>query len=304
MAGGVGAAKFMRGLIEVHDPASCTAVVNVADDFVLHGLRISPDIDTVTYTLSDNVNPDTGWGRRDETWAVMKELRELGGETWFNLGDRDLATHLYRTNRAQAGAPLSEITSEVTTAMGIAASIVPVSDDTVATRLTLTDGTEIAFQDYFVARQHSVAVTGVSFQGADLATPAPGVLEALSDASMIVIAPSNPIVSIGPLRAVAGIEGALRQRREDIIAISPIVGGKTLKGPADRLMRELGHEVSAVGVAQLYRDLAGTLVVDNADRKHVEAIEAIGVRCIVTDTIMSDVTRSAQLATTVKEAMT
>jgi LPPG:FO 2-phospho-L-lactate transferase len=303
MAGGVGAAKFLRGLIEVHDPSLCTAVVNVADDFVLHGLRISPDIDTVTYTLSDRINPETGWGRDGESWAVMGELEVLGGHTWFGLGDKDLALHLYRTQRLSEGANLSTVTAEVTTAFGITATVLPASNDELATKLTLTDGTEIDFQDYFVARRHDVAIASVRFDGADAAQPSDGVIQQIAEAGLIVIAPSNPIVSIGPLLSIKGIKQGLEQRRDDVVAVSPIVGGKALKGPAERLLRELGHEPSVVGIATIYRDIAATLVIDSIDEAHVAAVEATGVRCFVTDTIMSDVTKSAALARSILEAM-
>ena len=301
LAGGVGAAKFLRGLIEVHDPRRSTAIVNVADDFVLHGLHISPDIDTVTYTLSDSVNRETGWGRDNETWTTMAELDRYGGQTWFSLGDRDLGLHLYRTQRIHEGAPLSTLTAEVTEAWRIGAVVTPVTDHTVETRLTLDDGSEIDFQDYFVARRHSVTVKAVTFAGAEGGLPAPGVLEAIAEAGLIVVAPSNPIVSIAPILAVPGVEQAVVRRRNNVIAISPIVAGKALKGPADRLLRELGHEVSVVGVARIYRELASTLVVDRSDEHLASAVEDAGMRCVVTNTIMSDVGRAAELAAFVLE---
>ena len=303
MAGGVGAAKFLRGLIEVHPPEKCTAIVNVADDFRLHGLHISPDIDTVTYTLSDNVNRETGWGRESESWTVMEELAVLGGQTWFNLGDRDIALHLYRTQRLHEGATLDEVTGEVAAALGIAATILPASNDLLETKLTLTDSSEIDFQDYFVARRHDVSVRSVRFEGSEDADPAPGVLKAIDEASVIVIAPSNPIVSIGPLLAIGGVEDTLHTRRDRVVAVSPIVGGKALKGPADRLLVELGHEASVVGVARIYRDIADTLVIDETDADLAGAVESTGMRCVVTDTIMSDVSRSAHLSQAILEAM-
>jgi len=301
IAGGVGAAKFLRGLIEVRDPASCIAVVNIADDFVLHGLKISPDLDTVTYTLSDEVNPETGWGRKDESWVAMAELERLGGETWFGLGDRDLATHLYRTQRLGNGAQLSDVTSEICSALGISVTVLPVTNNAVATKIVLLDGSEIDFQDYFVARRHDVELSGVRFAGANTATPAPGVLDSIATAPRIVIAPSNPIVSIGPVLAVPGIGEALAARRDVVTAISPIIGGKALKGPAGRMMGELGHEVSAVGVAKLYSSFVSTLVIDNADAELASAVEATGMRCVVTDTIMSNVGRASELAGAVVE---
>lgn len=302
LAGGVGAAKFLRGLIEAHDPASCTTIVNVADDFRLHGLAISPDLDTVTYTLADLVNPETGWGRRDESWTARTELERLGGETWFSLGDKDLALHLHRTGRLAAGSTLAEVTAEVTRSLGIEVNVLPVTNAEVATKLTLLDGSEIDFQDYFVARRHDVAVAGVRFAGAETAEPAAGVLDAIRTARTIVIAPSNPIVSIGPLLAVPGVREALVSARDRTVAISPIVGGKALKGPADRLLRELGHESSVVGVAKIYRDLAATLVIDTVDEGFSDAVESEAMHCLVTDTIMADVSRSAALATTILES--
>jgi LPPG:FO 2-phospho-L-lactate transferase len=295
LAGGVGAARLLRGLVEVVPPAEITAVVNTGDDLVLHGLEISPDLDTVLYTLADAISPETGWGLAGETWRAMDALERYRGQTWFRLGDADLATHLYRTQRRSEGAPLSRVTAELAAAWGVGVRLLPATDDRVATRLTLaTDGQEIAFQDYFVARRHDVAVSSVRFDGADGARPGPGVLEALTGADAVVIAPSNPVVSIGPILAVPGIRAAVEERRADAVAVSPIVAGAALKGPADRLMAELGHEPSVVGVARLYAPLAATLVVDQADAGLAPAVEAEGVRCIVAPTVMT--TRAAAAA--------
>jgi len=296
LAGGVGAAKFLAGLQRVVPPAEITAVVNVADDFVMHGLNISPDLDTVTYTLAGAVNPETGWGLRGETWAAMDALERLGGETWFRLGDQDLATHLYRTGRLAAGAPLHVVAEELAAAQGVEVRVLPVSDQPMRTMVTLVGGEEIDFQEYFVHRHHDVAVAGVRFSGDEAAVPAPGALEAIADADTLVIAPSNPIVSIGPVLAVAGVRAALTARRNRAVGLSPIVGGHALKGPADRLLRELGHESSVVGVARLYRDLCATLVVDEVDAALAPAVEAEGVRCVVAPTIMSDPERAAEVA--------
>lgn len=295
IAGGVGAAKFLRGLVELVDPADVTAVVNVADDFRLHGLAISPDLDTVTYTLADQVNPETGWGRVGETWTVMEELDRYGGDTWFSLGDRDLALHLYRTQRLSEGGSLSEVTAEVVRSHGLDVRVLPVSDAPMATKL-MVDGQHIDFQDYFVARRHDVAVSAVHFEGAATARPAPGVLEAISSADVVVVAPSNPIVSIGPVLAVPGIRDALVARRDSVVAVSPIVGGAALKGPAARLMVELGHPSSAVGVAGLYREVVGTLVIDLVDEDLAPDVAAAGPACAVADTIMSDPKRAATVA--------
>jgi LPPG:FO 2-phospho-L-lactate transferase len=316
LCGGVGAARLLTGLVRVVPPAEVTAVVNVADDMVLHGLTISPDLDTVVYTVAGAIDPERGWGLRDESWQAMATLERYAGATWFGLGDRDLGTHLYRTQRLAEGAPLSVVAGEIARAWGLELAVLPVSDDAIRTRLTLADtgqetgrvvgketreeaggvaGKEVSFQDYFVARRHAVPVAAVRFAGAEDATPAPGVLDALAGADKVVVAPSNPIVSIGPVLAVPGIRAAVTARREDVVAISPLVGGKALKGPADRLLRELGHEDSVVGVARLYAPFAGTLVVDTADAQHADAVRAAGLHCVVTDTIMRDPGAAAAL---------
>ena len=302
LAGGLGAARLLRGLLAVHPARDVTAVVNTGDDIVLHGLHVSPDLDTVTYTLAGAINPDTGWGLVDETWRAMDTVRRYGGITWFNLGDRDLGTHLYRTSRLAEGASLSAVTAEMTAAWNLDVRIVPVTDDHIATRLTTAEG-ELAFQEYFVREQHGVAVSGVRFEGADAARPAPGVVDAIADAEVVVIAPSNPIVSIGPLLAVPGVRDAVVARREHTVAVSPIIGGKALKGPADRLLVELGHESSALGIARIYRDLAAVLVIDEQDAALAPEIEELGVRCVVAPTIMSQPGVAASLARAVVEAV-
>tara|TARA_B100000470_G_scaffold160223_1_gene125540 strand:- start:173 stop:1096 length:924 start_codon:yes stop_codon:yes gene_type:complete len=299
-------------------PASdVTAIVNTADDVVLHGLHVSPDLDTVTYTLAEAGNPETGWGLAGETWQAMDALERLGGHAWFRLGDRDLGTHLHRTGRLADGAGLATVTAEIATAWGLELTLLPMTEDRVATMVTLARcdeareesgeqtseqaSREVGFQEYFVRLGHSVAVESVRFDGAQESLPGPGVLDALADADVVVIAPSNPIVSIGPLLAVPGIAEALRSRRADTVAVSPIVAGVALKGPADRLMRELGHEASVVGVARIYRDLAATLVVDAADAGLADAVEAEGMACVVTDTIMSSPEVAADLSRRILE---
>ncbi|HWC40151.1 MAG TPA: 2-phospho-L-lactate transferase, partial [Acidimicrobiales bacterium] len=256
LAGGVGAARLLGGLVRIVAPRDVAVVVNTGDDTVLHGLHVSPDLDTVTYSLAGVVNPETGWGLTGETWATMDALERYGGETWFRLGDRDLATHLYRTQRLRDGASLSTVTSEVAASWDVGPRLLPMSDDAVRTRVTLADGAEVEFQDYFVRRRHDVEVQAVRFEGAESARPAPGVLDAIETAATIIVCPSNPIVSIGPILAVPGIEETIACRRDDTVAVSPIVAGAALKGPADRLLRELGHEASVVGVARLYARLA------------------------------------------------
>ncbi len=295
LCGGVGAARFLRGLVRVVDPATVTAIVNVADDTELHGLHISPDIDTVVYTLADAIDPDRGWGLEGETWQAMHLLERYGNPTWFNLGDRDLATHIVRTERLRAGASLSSVTAGLAGAWELETRILPVTDDPVRTVVTTDEG-DLAFQEYFVGRQHSVPVQAVRFDGAATAKPAPGVLDAIHDADRVVIAPSNPIVSIGPVLAVPGVREAIAARRDDVVAISPIVGGKALKGPADRMLTELGHESSVVGIARLYAGIAGTLVIDDADAARRAEVAAVAVDCVVTDTIMSDAGRASALA--------
>lgn len=301
LAGGVGAARFLAGLVQATDPTEVTAVVNVGDDMVLHGLHISPDLDTCTYTLADAINPDTGWGLAGETWAAMTQLERLGGEAWFRLGDRDLATHLYRTQRLSEGVPLSTVTAELAAAWGLVCRLLPVTDDPLRTLVTLaaTDTEperEVGFQDWFVGQQHAPDVASLRFDGADAARPAPGVLEAIGDADVVVVAPSNPLVSIDPVLAVPGVRDAVVSRRESVVAVSPIIAGRALKGPADQLMANLGHEPSVVGVARLYAPLVGTLVIDTADAALAGAVEAEGVRCVAAPTIMSDRAAAQALA--------
>jgi LPPG:FO 2-phospho-L-lactate transferase len=310
LAGGVGAARFLRGLRDAIERSEITAVVNVADDEVVNGLSVSPDIDTVIYTCAGAIDPDRGWGLEGETWRAMEELRRVATAAgrddlgWFNLGDRDIGTHMFRTARRAEGATLSEVTRELAAGWGLGMVVLPVTDDRVATRVATRDLGELAFQEYFVRHQHGVEATGVRFAGADSSRPAPGVLEAIAGADALVVAPSNPIVSIGPVLAVPGVRDAAIARRERCVAISPIVGGKALKGPADRLLVELGHESSVVGVARLYREFASVLVVDTVDADLAAAVEAEGMRCVVTPTVMSEPEVAAALARTTLGAVT
>jgi LPPG:FO 2-phospho-L-lactate transferase len=310
ICGGVGAARFLRGLVQVVDPGEVTAVVNVGDDSVLHGLEISPDLDTITYTLAGAIDPGRGWGLVDETWQAMEQVRryaasagidahdEVGNDAagWFSLGDRDLGTHLYRTSRRRAGATLSQVTAEIARAWGLELSILPVSDDPVRTRLTTTDGADLSFQEYFVREQHGVAVRAVHVHGAEHATPAPGVIDAVADADVVVIAPSNPVVSIDPVLAVPGVRDAVVAARERTVAISPIVGGAALKGPADRLLRELGHDASVTSIARWYAPVASALVIDEVDATLRDAVDAAGLRAVIAPTIMSGPAEAAALA--------
>jgi LPPG:FO 2-phospho-L-lactate transferase len=287
LSGGVGAARFLDGLLTVVDPEQITAVVNTGDDLIMHGLHISPDLDTITYTLAGQVDTDRGWGLVDESWQAMHTLGRYGGLDWFNLGDRDLGTHLYRTQRLRDGAPLSEVTAEIVRAWDLSLQLLPVTDDPLRTKVTVADEGEIDFQEYFVHRHHQATVTDVRFEGAPSARPAPGVLAALESADVIVVAPSNPVVSIDPVLAVPGIRDVVTDRRDRVVAISPIVGGKALKGPAADLLTSLGHDASAVGIAHYYAELAATLVIDQVDAADADAIEHAGVCPITTDTVMT-----------------
>lgn len=297
LCGGVGAARFLRGLIEVVAPREITAIVNTGDDIVLHGLHVSPDLDTVTYTLAGAVSAERGWGLEGETWAAMDALACYpSAPTWFRLGDRDLATHLYRTHRLSQGATLSVVTSEIAAAWGVGVSVLPMTDDRVETLMDVPGEGEIGFQDYFVRRRHAVAVRGVRFDGVESARPAPGVLDGLAGAEVIVVCPSNPIVSIAPVLAVPGVAEAVAARRDRVVAVSPIVAGSALRGPADRLLGELGHEVSVAGVARLYAPLAAALVVDEADAARAPEVEAAGMRCVVAPAVMHGPADAAALA--------
>ena len=292
-------------------PTQITAIVNTGDDSAMHGLHISPDLDTVTYTLANAIDPARGWGLVDESWRTMEALgrytphRPVGshaGGTWFNLGDRDLATHLYRSGRLAEGALLSDVTSEITSAWGLAQRILPMSDHRVRTRVKLTDGW-VDFQDYFVGLRHSVPVEDLDFVGVRDASLLAAAAGALAQADAIVIAPSNPLVSIGPILALRGLTDLLTARRHTVVAVSPIVAGTALKGPADRMLVELGHEASVVGVARLYSSICGTLVIDERDAKLSGAVEAEGMRCVITDTIMKTPSVAAALARVTLEAV-
>jgi LPPG:FO 2-phospho-L-lactate transferase len=317
IAGGVGAARMLRALLQVVDASEVAAIVNVGDDLVLHGLHISPDLDTVTYTLADAINPDTGWGLVNESWQSRTMLEQYGGVSWFGLGDRDLGTHLYRTQRLHEGADLATVTAEIIAAWNLGLTVLPATCDSLRTMVTLAAddaagsntpilaaGTEISFQEYFVQRHHSVPISNVRFEGAENSKPAPGVLDAIESADLIVIAPSNPLVSIAPVLAVPGIRDALVRRRKNVIAVSPIIAGAALKGPADRMLAELGHDASVLGVAALYNEFVSTLVIDTADDSLKSAVESFGLNCIVTETIMSKPGVSESLARTVLSGAT
>lgn len=298
LCGGVGAARMLSGLVAVVPPGEVSAIVNTGDDTELHGLSISPDLDTVTYTLAGAVNPETGWGLTGESWQAMAALEAIGGaeRTWFRLGDRDLGTHLYRTGRLAEGASLTEVSAELAAAFGIGIELLPMTDDTVRTVLVLPDGRELAFQEYFVRHRHAVAVAAVRFDGVAQARPGPSVLHRLDSADVVVVAPSNPVVSIGPILALPGVAERLAARRDSVVAVSPIVGGAALKGPADRLLAELGEEVSVAGVARRLAPVAGTLVIDTVDEPLADAVAAAGMRPVVAPAVMSSPARAAALA--------
>jgi LPPG:FO 2-phospho-L-lactate transferase len=299
----VGAAKFIRGLVRRIDPARLTVVVNTGDDETFYGLHVSPDIDTITYTLAGVVNRAQGWGLEGESFNALAALERFYGKPWFGLGDRDLATHLYRTERIRQGASLSQITEEIARAFKVRSRILPMSDDRVRTFVKLRGLRAIPFQEYFVRGRARGIVEKIELRGIADARPTLAVLAAIRKSDAIILAPSNPFVSLGPILQLKGVRDALRRVKSRVAAISPIVGGKTIKGPADKMLRGLKMEVSALGVARLYRDIVGVFVVDNADRQHVEAIESLGMRAIATDTIMSTPDRAAALAKVVLQGL-
>jgi len=302
IAGGIGAGKFLRGLARVVPGPDLTVIVNVADDVDIHGLHVSPDPDSVTYWLGDVFDRGRGWGRREETFRTTEELRAFGAEqAWFNLGDLDLATHVFRTDLLRRGATPSAVMARVASRFGVTARLLPVTDDPVETRIVCADtttGTEIDlhFQEYWVRRRAADPVKEVRYHGAAEARPAPGVLEAIAAADAIVLCPSNPVVSIGPILAVPGVREALVARRERVVGISGIVGGAPVAGMADKLMPAAGIEVSATGVARHHADLLGGWLVDDADRNAVPVIESLGIRAAATDTIMTDDDRATAVA--------
>ena len=295
LAGGIGASKLLLGLYDVIDPQLLTVIVNTGDDITLHGLKISPDLDIVTYTLAGVIDPAKGWGFRRETFHALKRLAIFGRASWFNLGDRDLATHIHRTALLSGGKSLSEAAETIRQALGVKSRILPMSDQPVPTFIDTDEGS-LHFQEYLVKRRAEPVVRGIRFDGVENARPAPGVLEALRDADRILICPSNPLISIGPILAVPGIREALRARRNEVIAVCPIVGGKSLKGPSDKMLTELGHDCSAFGVAKLYSDFTGTFVIDSEDALHAEAIRGLGMSVTVLPTVMKTRAQKRKLA--------
>jgi LPPG:FO 2-phospho-L-lactate transferase len=302
LAGGVGAARFLEGLVQVLPQRDVTVISNTGDDEDFFGLRVSPDIDIVIYTLAGAVDAEKGWGLTDETFHALEALRRFGYETWFNLGDRDMATHAHRTRLLREGATLSQATRSIVTAFGLELTLLPVSDDRVRT-LVDTDAGTLAFQEYFVKRRTEDEVRAVRFDGIEKARPAPGVIDAILDAELVAVAPSNPVVSIGPILAVAGVRDALRQTAAKVVGVSPIVGGKTIKGPADRMMASLGMTPTAAGVAEAYGDFLDVLVIDEEDRDLASAVESTGVRAVVAQTIMRGPAEKRTLAEVVLGAV-
>jgi LPPG:FO 2-phospho-L-lactate transferase len=298
LAGGVGSARFLSGLLQVVDPLEVVIVGNTGDDDWFHGLRVCPDLDSVTYALAGANNPETGWGLAGETFATLGALERYGVPTWFNIGDRDFATHLYRTERLRAGAQLSEVTAAIAAAWGLTCRLLPMSDDAVSTRITaaMPEGyVELALEEWFVRERCEPPVVSVRFEGAEAARPAPGVLDALHDAEAIVICPANPILSIAPILAVPGIREAVAAHGR-VVGVSNLIAGAAVRGPADRLLADLGIEASCVGVARAYRDLCAAFVIDEQDAARASEVEALGVRAVVTDTLMTDARVAASLA--------
>ncbi len=302
LAGGIGAGKFLRGLVRVVPGDDLTVIVNVADDYDVHGLRVSPDPDSVTYWLGGVFDRERGWGRREETFRTTQELRARGAEqSWFNLGDLDLATHLMRTDLLARGATMSQVTARIATHFGVTARLLPATDDRIATRIDAVDPStgeelDLHFQEYWVARHAADHVKGVRYEGAASARPAPGVVDALARADAVVLCPSNPVVSIGPILAVPGIRAAAVSRRPVVAGVSGIVGGAPVSGMADRLMPAVGLEVTAAGAAAAYTDLLGGWVLDEVDRDLEPRVAASGIRTAVTDTLMTDDDRAEALA--------
>jgi LPPG:FO 2-phospho-L-lactate transferase len=295
LAGGVGGAKLATGLQEVLSPGDLSVVVNTADDFDLWGMHICPDLDTVMYTLAGISNPETGWGIENESFATLKMLERYGEEIWFELGDKDLATHMLRTSRMRSGETLTSITAGLSGALGVESAVLPMSDDPVSTILETPEG-RLEFQEYFVRRGQRDEVLGIRLRGIEEARPTEGVLAAIGGADAIVFCPSNPVVSIGPILALPGMKEALGSSSAPKLAVSPIVGGRALKGPADRMLASLGHEVSATGVARMYEGLVDGMVVDRIDENERAGIEAIGMRVLVTESVMRDAEDRARLA--------
>jgi len=295
LAGGVGAARFLQGLIRVVQEEEVTVIVNTGDDIELYGLHISPDLDIIMYTLAGIVNEETGWGIQGDTFHFLEMLQKYGQETWFKLGDKDLATHIYRTNLIKSGLPLSEVTSRLCQSLGLKVKILPMTNDKFETKI-VTDKGVMHFQEYLVKRGAQDKVINVIFEGAEEAQPAPGVVDSILEADAVIVCPSNPIVSVGTILSVKNVRSALKETKAKMVAISPIVGGRPIKGPADRLMRGLGLEVSAFSVANFYRDFLDVFIIDYVDQSERNRIKRLGLNVIVANTIMKSLEDKIQLA--------
>lgn len=296
LAGGVGGARLLVGLQRAVG-SDLTAIVNTGDDSIIYGVRVSPDVDIVTYWLAGLADTQRGWGIQGDSFTVIEGMRALGRDAWFSLGDRDLATCLYRTERIASGAALSEVTAEIGGHLGVDATVIPMSDDEVATRIVTSDGRTLEFQEYFVKERCRPEVREVRFAGISDATPAPGVLASIEQADRVIVCPSNPLLSIGPIVAVPGVRAALRAHPQ-VLAISPIINGAALKGPADRILKSTGHSASASAVARIYEDFIDAFVVDETDPEEAAKVEAADIPAIVTDTVMRDHDASERLART------
>jgi LPPG:FO 2-phospho-L-lactate transferase len=301
LAGGVGAAKLLRGLVKVIPPKNLVIIVNVGDDTEFYGLHISPDLDIILYTLAGIVDETKGWGVSGDTFHCLDMLEKLGFETWFKLGDRDLAIHIARTKMLRDGLTLSQATAQLCKMFGVEANLIPASDDPVRTKVQ-SDQMLLDFQEYFVKRGTANHVTKVFFEGAEKAKPAPGVIEALRESERVVVCPSNPILSIAPILSISAIKNELEAVNAPIIGVSPIVGGKALKGPADKVMASMGFEASAYGVAKFYGSLLSHLIIDEVDAEHKKRIENLGIKVTVTNTLMKSLGDSVRLAEVVMEA--
>jgi LPPG:FO 2-phospho-L-lactate transferase len=295
LSGGVGGARFLRGLVDAVEPDQITVIGNVGDDVEVLGLHVSPDLDSILYALADVADEERGWGRAGETWEALGVVEALGGATWFKLGDRDLGLHLVRTEALRRDEPLSAVTRRIAAAAGLRTTLLPATDDPLRTWVDTPAGA-FAFQEWFVARQHRDDVDRVRFEGEEVARPAPGVVEALESANLLVIAPSNPFVSIWPILAVADIRSAVERRRVPCVAVSPLVGGRALKGPADRMLERLAGGTEPARVATCYQGLVDVLVIDEADADGAAGVEAQGVRCVVAQTVMRDAEARHRLA--------
>ena len=295
LAGGVGAARLLRGLAALVRPSDLTVIVNTADDDVFHGLHVSPDVDTILYTLGGLADPGRGWGIQGDTFHAVDALERYGSDTWFRLGDRDLATHLFRTEALRSGQPLSEVTASQSRSLGVKVTVLPMSDGDVRTTIDTAQG-RLSFQEYLVRERARPTVRSIRYEGIRSATPAPGVLASIEQADMLVIAPSNPFVSIGPILGLAGVRAALRRATAPVVAVSPLIAGRPVKGPADRMMRSLGMKPSPLPLAELYKDLLNGLIIDTADRSFVPALEERGLRVATTNTLMKTQARSTAVA--------